>query len=135
MSLHPCLQVCYLLGNSAEMLIHSSKLLVNCVSKGKTPWFPPETLGQWGVKVCISFYRDSIVQLKLTCRQLAIYPGAAGKSVLHTIRRAYKYLKETGKDDAEAMGLDPRGFFDVMGLQREMEIDRLAGGVAFSQGA
>lgn len=67
--------------------------------------------------------------------QVAIYPGAASKSVLHTIRRAYKYLKETGKDDAEAMGLDPRGFFDVMGLQHEMEVDRRAGGVAFANGA
>ncbi|KAL3457243.1 Pyruvate/Phosphoenolpyruvate kinase-like domain-containing protein [Aspergillus heterothallicus] len=66
---------------------------------------------------------------------LAIYPGAAGKSVLHTIRRAYKYLMETGKDDAAAQGLDPRGFFDGMGLQREMEIDRLAGGVSFRDGA
>jgi hypothetical protein len=42
---------------------------------------------------------------------------------------------ETGKDDAAAQGLDPKGFFDVMGLQREMEIDRLAGGVSFANGA
>lgn len=67
--------------------------------------------------------------------QLAIYPGAAGKSVLHTVRRAYKFLRETGQDDAAAQGLEPRGFFDVMGLQAEMEIDRLAGGVAFKEGA
>ncbi|KAI1847514.1 hypothetical protein JX266_006366 [Neoarthrinium moseri] len=91
-------------------------LLINCVSLGKTPWFPPEKLGELGVK-------------------LAIYPGAAGKSVIHTIRRAYKLLMEKGEDDAAAMGLEPRGFFDVMGLQREMEIDRLAGGVAFGKGA
>lgn len=55
--------------------------------------------------------------------------------MLHTIRRAYKYLMETGKDDAEAQGLDPKGFFDVMGLQREIEIDRLAGGASFVNGA
>jgi hypothetical protein len=66
---------------------------------------------------------------------LAIYPGAAGKSVLHMIRRAHKYLMETGKDDAEARGLDPKGVFDVIGLQREIEIDRLAGGVSFKNGA
>jgi hypothetical protein len=65
--------------------------------------------------------------------QLAIYPGAAGKSVIHTIRRAYKYLKDTGQDDADAMGLDPRGFFDVMGLQHEIEIDQRAGGASFSE--
>lgn len=88
--------------------------MVNCVSLGKTPWFPPATLGSWGVK-------------------LAIYPGAASKSVVHTIRRAYKYLLEEGKDDAEKMGLDPRGFFTVMGLQEEVELDKAAGGLAFEK--
>jgi hypothetical protein len=77
----------------------------------------------------------ALVKLYLIIMQLAIYPGAAGKSVLHTIRRAYKYLMETGKDDAEAQGLEPKGFFDVMGLQREMEIDKLAGGESFANGA
>ncbi|KAL3486565.1 Pyruvate/Phosphoenolpyruvate kinase-like domain-containing protein [Aspergillus germanicus] len=101
---------------NAVRVLAPMPLMVNLVSNGKTPWFSPEQLGEWGVK-------------------LAIYPGAAGKSVLHTIRRAYKYLMETGKDDAAAQGLDPKGFFDVMGLQREMEIDRLAGGVSFKDGA
>lgn len=90
--------------------------MINFVSRGKTPWFPVETLGEWGVK-------------------LAIYPGQAAKSVLHTIREAYQFLRETGKDHAEAKGLDPRGFFDIMGLEGEMEIDRLAGGADFSNGA
>ncbi|KAK8089261.1 hypothetical protein PG997_004222 [Apiospora hydei] len=66
---------------------------------------------------------------------LAIYPGQAAKSVLHTIKEAYQCLRETGKDHAEAKGLDPRGFFDIMGLEGEMEIDRLAGGADFSNGA
>ncbi|KAJ5843418.1 Pyruvate/Phosphoenolpyruvate kinase [Penicillium rubens] len=101
---------------NAVRVLSPMPLMVNLVSNGKTPWFSPEELGEWGVK-------------------LAIYPGAAGKSVLHTIRRAYKYLMETGKDDAEAQGLEPKGFFDVMGLQREMEIDKLAGGESFANGA
>jgi hypothetical protein len=33
---------------------------------------------------------------------------------------------ETGKDNAAAQGLDLKGFFNIMGLQREMEIDQLA---------
>ena len=86
------------------------------MSNGKTPWFPPHVLGEWGVK-------------------LAIYPGAASKSALHAIRKSYKFLKDTGKDDAEAMGLKPKGFFDVMGLQRAIEIDRLAGGSGFVKDA
>jgi 2-methylisocitrate lyase-like PEP mutase family enzyme len=89
--------------------------LVNCVTLGKTPWFPPATLGEWGVKI-------------------AIYPGAASKSVLHTIREAYGYLRDTGADHAEKMGVDPKGFFEVMGLQNEVELDKKAGGDAFGRG-
>ncbi|KAF5855824.1 hypothetical protein ETB97_008348, partial [Aspergillus alliaceus] len=78
---------------NAVKVLAPMPLMVNLVSNGKTAWFSLEQLGEWGVK-------------------LAIYPGAAGKSVLHTIRRAYKYLMETGKDDAATQGLDPKGFFD-----------------------
>ena len=88
--------------------------MINLVSRGKTPWFSPETLGEWGVK-------------------LAIYPGAAGKSVVHTIRRAYQLLRDN-VDDAEEQGLDPKDFFELMGLRKEMEIDRLAGGMSFANG-
>ncbi|KAK8056458.1 hypothetical protein PG993_001685 [Apiospora rasikravindrae] len=101
---------------NAVKVLAPMPLMINFVSRGKTPWFPVETLGAWGVK-------------------LAIYPGQAAKSVLHTIREAYQCLRETGKDHAEAKGLDPRGFFDIMGLEGEMEIDRLAGGADFSNGA
>ncbi|OAA57991.1 Pyruvate/Phosphoenolpyruvate kinase [Niveomyces insectorum RCEF 264] len=101
---------------NAVKVLAPMPLLVNFVSNGKTPWYPPETISEWGVKI-------------------AIYPGAASKSVLHTIRRAYKYLKDTGMDDAQKQGLDPKGFFDVMGLQDEIEIDRRAGGAAFANGA
>lgn len=34
-----------------KILIEDAKLMINFVSNGKTPWFQPETLGQWGVKV------------------------------------------------------------------------------------
>ncbi|KAK8049383.1 hypothetical protein PG994_011113 [Apiospora phragmitis] len=101
---------------NAVKVLAPMPIMINFVSRGKTPWFPVETLGAWGVK-------------------LAIYPGQAAKSVLQTIREAYQCLRETGKDHAEAKGLDPRGFFDIMGLEGEVEIDRLAGGVGFSQGA
>lgn len=60
--------------------------------------------------------------------RIAIYPGAAEFLTLHTIHHAYKYRMEVGKDDAAAQGLDSKGFFDVMGLQRGMEIDHLARG-------
>ncbi|KAL4988835.1 Pyruvate/Phosphoenolpyruvate kinase-like domain-containing protein [Aspergillus falconensis] len=75
-------------------------LSVNLITNSKTPWFSPEQLGEWSVK-------------------LEINPGAAGKSVLHTIRRAYRYLLGTGKDDAAAQGLDPKGFFDGVVLFKD----------------
>ncbi|KAK8115131.1 oxaloacetate acetylhydrolase [Apiospora kogelbergensis] len=101
---------------NAVKVLAPMPLMINFVSRGKTPWFPVETLGTWGVK-------------------LAIYPGQAAKSVIHTIREAYQCLKETGQDHAEAKGLDPRGFFDIMGLEGEMDIDRRAGGADFLNGA
>ncbi|KAK7989386.1 cytochrome P450 oxidoreductase GliF [Apiospora arundinis] len=101
---------------NAVKVLAPMPLMINFVSRGKTPWFPVETLGAWGVK-------------------LAIYPGQAAKSVIHTIREAYQCLRDTGKDHAEAKGLDPRGFFDIMGLEGEIEIDKLAGGADFSNGA
>ncbi|KAE8388072.1 Pyruvate/Phosphoenolpyruvate kinase-like domain-containing protein [Aspergillus alliaceus] len=94
---------------NAVKVLAPMPLMVNLVSNGKTAWFSLEQLGEWGVK-------------------LAVYPGAAGKSVLHTIRRAYKYLMETGKDDAATQGLDPKGFFDVMGLQRRWRLIACQGG-------
>lgn len=42
---------------------------------------------------------------------------------------------EKGEDDAAAMGLDPKGFFEVMGLASEIDIDQRAGGSAFANGA
>lgn len=51
----------------------------------------------------------------------------------HAIRRSYKLIKDKGEDDAAKLGLDPRGFFNLMGMEKEMEIDRLAGGHAFEK--
>ncbi|KAF7539204.1 hypothetical protein G7054_g2353 [Neopestalotiopsis clavispora] len=91
----------------AVQVLSPMPLMVNCVSLGKTPWFPPKKLAELGVKA----------------------------STMHYQGKSYKLLLDKGEDDAAAMGLEPRGFFDVMGLQREMEIDRLAGGNAFERGA
>jgi hypothetical protein len=38
-------------------------------------------------------------------------------------------------DEVEALGLKPVDFFNSMGLQKEIEIDRLAGGDAFAEDA
>ncbi|KAK6215906.1 hypothetical protein LQW54_004086 [Pestalotiopsis sp. IQ-011] len=99
--------------NAAEALA-PMPLTINCVSLGKTPWFPPKKLAELGVK-------------------LTIYPSAAGRPVTHAVRRSYKLIKDKGEDDAAKLGLDPRGFFNLMGMEKEMEIYRLAGGHAFEK--
>ncbi|KAL2851353.1 Pyruvate/Phosphoenolpyruvate kinase-like domain-containing protein [Aspergillus pseudodeflectus] len=38
---------------NAVQLLAPMPLMVNLVSNGKTPWFSPEQLGEWGVKLAI----------------------------------------------------------------------------------
>jgi hypothetical protein len=40
-------------------------------------------------------------------------------------------LKKTGTDFISAKGMDPKSFFEVMGLNEVVELDAQAGGSAF----
>ena len=40
-------------------------------------------------------------------------------------------LKKTGTDFSSAQGMDPKKFFEVMGLNEVIELDARAGGKAF----
>ena len=40
-------------------------------------------------------------------------------------------LKKTGTDFSSAQGMDPKAFFEVMGLQSVIDLDAQAGGKAF----
>ena len=42
-------------------------------------------------------------------------------------------LKKTGTDFASAQGMDPKAFFQVMGLDSVIQLDAAAGGKAFEQ--
>ena len=52
-------------------------------------------------------------------------------AALHGIRAAMRSLKETGTDFKSAQGMDPKAFFEVMGLHGIIELDAQAGGSAF----
>ena len=93
-----------------------AQLLVNFVSLGHTPWYPLEQIASWGVKI-------------------AIYPGASSKTALQAFRSAFKLLKEETKDQVAELGMEPRGFFDVFGMEKQMALDAKAGGKAFANGA
>jgi hypothetical protein len=51
--------------------------------------------------------------------------------MVHAVREAMHSLKKTGTDFATAKGMDPKSFFEVMGLGDAIEVDRKAGGSAF----
>ena len=42
-------------------------------------------------------------------------------------------LKKTGTDFSSAQGMDPKAFFEVMGLNEVVQLDAAAGGKAFEQ--
>jgi hypothetical protein len=63
--------------------------------------------------------------------KLAIYPFVTCIPALHAMRDSLALLRKTGRDDTQSRGMQPRQFFDVMGLQHEMAVDRAVGGDAF----
>jgi 2-methylisocitrate lyase-like PEP mutase family enzyme len=83
------------------------------ISGGLTPSFTTKEAEQMGAKIII-FSLISCV------------------AAVHAIREAMALLKKTGTDHSSAKGMDPRAFFEVMGLNEVIEIDRRAGGTALS---
>ena len=52
-------------------------------------------------------------------------------AAVHGVRAAMRSLKKTGTDFSSAQGMDPKKFFEVMGLNEVIELDARAGGKAF----
>ena len=52
-------------------------------------------------------------------------------AMVHAVREAMHSLMKTGTDFTTARGMDPKSFFEVMGLDEAIELDRKAGGSAF----
>ncbi len=51
--------------------------------------------------------------------------------MVHAVREAMRSLKKTGTDSATAKGMDPKTFFEVMGLNEVIEFDERAGATNF----
>ncbi|QRV90297.1 carboxyphosphonoenolpyruvate phosphonomutase [Ceratobasidium sp. AG-Ba] len=88
-------------------------VLVNVISGGLTPSFTTKEAEKMGAKIII-FSLVSCV------------------AAVHGIREAMASLKKTGTDHQSARGMDPRAFFEVVGLDEVIEVDRRAGGTALS---
>jgi hypothetical protein len=53
-------------------------------------------------------------------------------AAVHGIRNALESLKKTGTDFSSAKGMDPKSFFEVMGLNEVIQLDAQAGGTTFN---
>lgn len=99
--------------DSTNGFYHDPQVLVNVISGGLTPSFTTKEAEQMGAKIII-FSLVSCV------------------AAVHGIREAMALLKKTGTDHQSARGMDPRAFFEVVGLDEVIEVDRRAGGTALS---
>ncbi|EGO00826.1 hypothetical protein SERLA73DRAFT_105238 [Serpula lacrymans var. lacrymans S7.3] len=112
--------VCFIEGVKTKELLettvaalHPKPVLVNVISGGLTPSFTCQEAEEMGAKIII-FSLVSCV------------------AAVHGIRAAMRSLKKTGTDFSSAQGMDPRAFFEVMGLDEVVQLDARAGGSAFA---
>ncbi|PPQ68043.1 hypothetical protein CVT25_014504 [Psilocybe cyanescens] len=111
--------VCFIEGVKTEELLRSTvaalapkPVLVNVISGGLTPSFTSQEAEAMGAKIIIFSLVSSV-------------------AMVHAVRAAMKSLKKTGTDFSSAQGMDPKSFFEVMGLNEVIELDAKAGGSAF----
>ncbi|KIY46045.1 oxaloacetate acetylhydrolase [Fistulina hepatica ATCC 64428] len=111
--------VCFIEGVKTAELLESTvaalapkPVLVNVISGGLTPSFTVQEAEALGAKIII-FSLVSCV------------------AMVHAVRAAMHSLKKTGTDFTSAQGMDPKAFFEVMGLNDIIELDKQAGGSAF----
>ncbi|TFK74630.1 oxaloacetate acetylhydrolase [Pluteus cervinus] len=113
--------VCFIEGvKTKELLLATVEalapkpVLVNVISGGLTPAFTYKEAEEMGAKIII-FSLVSCV------------------AMVHAVRAAMRSLKKTGTDFVSAQGMDPKAFFEVMGLNDVVELDARAGGSAFNE--
>jgi 2-methylisocitrate lyase-like PEP mutase family enzyme len=113
--------VCFIEGvKTAELLkktvaaLAPKPVLVNVISGGLTPTFTYQEAEEMGAKIII-------------------FSLVSAVAMVHACREAMRALKKTGTDFSSAKGMDPKAFFEVMGLNDVIELDARAGGTAFNE--
>lgn len=111
--------VCFIEGvKTADLLTKTVKalepkpVLVNVISGGLTPSFTYHEAEALGAKIII-------------------FSLVSAVAAVHALRAAMASLKKTGTDHDSAAGMDPKSFFELMGLNEVIAIDNHAGGSAF----
>ena len=61
-----------------------------------------------------------------------VFSLVSSVAMVHAVRAAMASLKKTGTDWSSAKGMDPKAFFEVMGLNEVISLDARAGGTAFN---
>ncbi|KAF9047443.1 oxaloacetate acetylhydrolase [Panaeolus papilionaceus] len=112
--------VCFIEGVRTKELLESTvkalapkPVLVNVISGGLTPSFTYKEAEKMGAKIIIFSLVSSV-------------------AMVHACRAAMHALKKTGTDFSTSRGMDPKQFFEVMGLNDVVEFDSRAGGSAFT---
>jgi len=88
-------------------------VLCNVIAGGLTPPFTYSEAEEMGAKIII-------------------FSLVTAVAAIHGIRDALESLKKTGTDFKSARGMDPKSFFEVVGLKEVIDLDAQAGGTAFS---
>ncbi|EKM82203.1 hypothetical protein AGABI1DRAFT_112288 [Agaricus bisporus var. burnettii JB137-S8] len=88
-------------------------VLLNIVTGGSTPDFTVADATRMGVKI-------------------AIFPLISAIPAIHGIREGLAALKRQGTDVLTARNMGPKHFFEVMGLDEAIQIDKEAGGEAYA---
>ena len=61
-----------------------------------------------------------------------VFSLVSSVAMVHAVRAAMASLKKTGTDWSSAKGMDPKAFFEVMGLNEVISLDARAGDTAFN---
>lgn len=128
--------VCFIEGVKTEELLRSTvaalapkPVLVNVISGGLTPSFTSQEAEAMGAKI-ISMYL-AYKSMGIFDSFVAVFSLVSCVAMVHAVRAAMHSLKKTGTDFTSAKGMDPKSFFEVMGLNEVIELDAKAGGSAF----
>lgn len=62
---------------------------------------------------------------------MQVFSLVSAIAALESIRAAMSSLKKTGTDFTSSQGMDPKSFFEIMGLGDIVNFDAVAGGSSF----
>jgi hypothetical protein len=90
------------------------QVLVNVISGGLTPSFTYQEAEKYGAKIISSVPFPYLYYHRVDL--FTVFSLVSCVAMVHAVRSAMASLKKTGTDFASSKGMDPRSFFEVMGM-------------------